>query len=255
MSTELVKANNCVVDDIQQTNLIISALLQTSHYKRKSPEELYIIVQKARSMGINPLDALNGGMYCIAGGKVEISAQMMNSIIRSKGHSIQQNLEKSSSTCCSLIGKRADNGDTWTVSFSIEDARRAGIVKENGPWTKYPEQMLFARALSKLARQLFADIIMDAYVEKEISDAPGLYEPIENADPVQIYISQDQLFSLQSLIEDKENADEITRRILKFLSIEKLELVPLERYDRLMAWVKKEYKNKTQVIEEKIEQQ
>jgi hypothetical protein len=106
-------------------------------------------------------------MYFV-NGKVELSANAMNYMIRSKGHSITKDA-KSTPLVCILHGKRIDNGDTWVASFSIDEAKRAGIYKNT--WEKYPEDMLFARALTRLARQLFPDVIKGCYVEGEIRDA------------------------------------------------------------------------------------
>jgi hypothetical protein len=124
-----------------------------------------MIMLAARELGIPPMQALNGGLNII-NGKVEFSARMMNALIRRSGHQIT--IKESSDGKCVLLGRRADNGDTATVSYSIEEARMAGLVKTGGGWTKNPKDMCFARALSRLARQLFSDVIGIGYVEGEI---------------------------------------------------------------------------------------
>lgn len=125
-----------------------------------------MVMLAARELGIAPMQALNGGLNIISG-KVEISARMMNAMIRRAGHSIT--IEESDDTKCILTGKRADNGDTATSVFTINDAKLAGLIKPGGGWTKFPKDMCFARALSRLARQLFSDVIGIGYVEGEIS--------------------------------------------------------------------------------------
>ncbi len=129
-----------------------------------------MIMLAARELGIPCMQALNGGLNII-NGKVEISARMMNALIRKAGHMIS--IKESSDLSCTLIGKRVDNADTATVTFSIADAQKAGLVKQGGGWTKFPKDMCFARALSRLSRQLFADVIGIGYVEGELqaSDA------------------------------------------------------------------------------------
>lgn len=122
----------------------------------------------ARELGISPMAALNGGLNIIQG-KVEISARMMNAMIRRSGHSINTN--KSTDEICELTGKRADNDNEETVSFSLEEAKKAGLVKPSGGWQKFPSDMLYARALSRLARRLFPDVIGCSYVEGEIVEA------------------------------------------------------------------------------------
>lgn len=164
MNTE--KEENALVE-LQQTQKLCQMLMQTPHYKKIGAEGIYAIVQKAKSIGVSPLDALNGSFYFVQG-KVELTSTMMNDLIRRRGHSITKD-KKSDDTICILHGKRKDNNDTWSESFSIEDAKQAGIYRNQ--WLKYPKDMLFARALSRLARQLFPDVIKGCYVEEEIKQA------------------------------------------------------------------------------------
>lgn len=123
----------------------------------------------ARELGLPPMLALNGGLNVI-NGKMEISARAMNAMIRRAGHSLQEKV--SNETECTLVGTRRDNGDTCTATFSIDEAKQAGLIKTGGGWTKWPKDMLYARCLSRLARRLFADVIGVGYIEGEISD-PG----------------------------------------------------------------------------------
>lgn len=134
-----------------------------------------MIMLAAREMNVAPMMALNGGLNII-NGKVEISARLMAALIRRAGHSIQE--KKSTDEECVLVGKRMDNGDTIETSFLITEAQRAGLIKEGGGWKKWPKDMLYARALSRLARRLFPDIIGTSYVEGEIQEAKAEVRPV-----------------------------------------------------------------------------
>jgi|SRR5271166_6850373 len=169
MTKELVVSqaeNFDLLADIDQTQSAVKKLLQTKHYQAMGEAGIFAIIQKAKSLKINPVDALGGGLY-FTNGKVGMSAEMMNTLIRSHGHSIVKDT-KSNDSICILHGKRADNGDTWTESFSLEDAKRAGIYNDKTPWGKYPRNMCFNRALSNLARQLFPDVIKGCYEIDEL---------------------------------------------------------------------------------------
>lgn len=144
-------------------------LYAQKHYAKLGMDGILAILAQARAIGIDPIRALNGGCYYV-NGKVELSAQMMNQLIRKAGHSITVD-KKSDDTCYVLHGKRHDNGDHMVVSFTIDEAKKAGIYDKGFAWRTYPGDMLFARALSRLARRLFADVIGDCYVDGEISSA------------------------------------------------------------------------------------
>jgi hypothetical protein len=132
----------------------------------KDKSGVMMIILAARELGIPPCQALNGGLNIIQG-KVEISARMMSALIRKAGHQIQ--VKECTSTHCILVGKRCDSGEVQSSSFSVAEAQQAGIFKAGGGWTKFPKDMCFARALSRLARQLFSDVIGIGYIEGEIS--------------------------------------------------------------------------------------
>lgn len=165
-----------MMTEIKNTQEMCRMLMQAPHYKRMGSEGIYAVVEKAKSIGVPPLEALNGGMYYVQG-KVELTSAMMNHLIRANGHSITKD-KRSDDSICILHGRRKDNGDTWVESFSIEDAKKAGIYRNQ--WLKYPKDMLFARALSRLARQLFPDVIKGCYVQGEITESPSLTTPIDS---------------------------------------------------------------------------
>ncbi len=160
--------------DIENMQKMAQKLMQSKHYQAMGEAGIFAIVQKAKSLGINPLEALNGGLYYV-NGKVGMSTEMMACLIRQAGHSISKD-PRSDNNICILNGKRADTGDTWTIRFSMDDAKKAGIAKHM--YEKWPAIMLYNRAMSTLARQLFPDVIKGAGYTmdelKEISANKGL---------------------------------------------------------------------------------
>lgn len=140
-----------------------------------------MIMLAARELGIPPMQALNGGLNIIQG-KVEISAKMMNAMIRKAGHIIKT--IETTETKCTLKGKRTDRDEEETVTYTLQEAQNAGLVKNGGAWTKCPIDMCYARALSRLARRLFSDVIGMGYVSGEISGNEAI-EPIEASVDIQ----------------------------------------------------------------------
>jgi len=252
MSTEIVKANaSTVMGDLQNTHQLCQMLLKTPHYAKMGPEGVFAIVETAKSLDIDPRQALSGGLYYVKG-KVEMSARMMNSLIRAQKHSITRD-RKSDDTICILHGKRADNGDTWTESFSMQDAQRAGLLG-NAVWKNFARDMLFARALSRLARQLFPDIIGNVYVEGEIAFDPNIasraaeatYEPEQEVKAIESRgISSQEAEQLDAIIADDE---EYRQSVLKFLvkqcNAKTLYEMPREIYEKVLARALKNQKDR-----------
>lgn len=240
--TALVKTEEKQVDvfsELEQTQKICSALMRTPHYAKIGEVGIYALVNKAKSMGMNPLDALNGGMYFVQG-KVEMSGQSMLALIRSKGHSVSMD-PKSTNTHVKMYGKRADNGDSWNVEFSIEDAKRAGIYKNT--WEKYPKTMCTWRCVSMLGRFLFSDILHGVYVQGEISESlssgmpiidQSKIEPIysETVEEIKIlYPSKQAIEELENILKlcPEEYKNAIFKR-LEALNILSLDKIPMDMY-------------------------
>jgi hypothetical protein len=84
-----------------------------------------------------------------------------------------------------ITAQRSDNKEKLTRSFSVMDAKRAGlwvtdqqINSKDGwkyrksSWYKYPERMVYYRALGFLARDLFSDVLYGTYTTEEAMDIP-----------------------------------------------------------------------------------
>jgi hypothetical protein len=217
-----------VLNELEDMKKLAAGLMKAKHYEKLGEVGVFAVIQKAKSLGMHPIEALNGALYYV-NGKVELSGQRMLALIRSHGHSVQMD-PKSTETCVIMHGKRRDNGDTWTVSFSIEDAKRAGIYKQT--WEKFPKTMCSWRCVSLLGRFLFSDLLADCYVEGELEEAIPMEERKESNDAMEVVatpmetITPEQLLTLQEAI---GNDLSFREKVLKFYHIESLsELNPVQ---------------------------
>lgn len=228
---EIQKAGDSIVA-IKEVTSIVQTLMTLPHYKKIGPEGVFSIVSTAKAMNVDPLRALNGGFYYVQG-KVEMSSVMMAELIWGAGHMISKD-EKSDDTICILHGKRANNGAMWTESFSIEDAKKAGIYRNQ--WLKYPKDMLYARALSRLARQLFPDTIKGCYTQGEISSAieAEKLEQVEHEEVKVQTITNREAEELQSLINEDDQFKERVKNFLERANIESINCLPRAAYNKIL---------------------
>ncbi len=199
-------------DKIQDT---CKKLMATKHYQNIGEAGIHAIIARSKTLGIHPFEALNGMFMCIQG-KVGMSTETMAALVRQRGHSIVKD-PKSSAELCILHGKRSDNGDTWTCTFSKDDAIAAGLWG-SATWKKYPGVMLYNRCMSQLFRQLFPDLSLGSgYVEDELKEITksGEYsnpKPINVVDVKQLdimaeveeikvqKIAKDQIYEIDALL-------------------------------------------------------
>lgn len=170
MSTELtISSFSKSLEELDKLDETVKKLLKTKHYQKLGEDGIYAILTQAKAMNFDPFEALNGSFYYYQG-HVGMRAETMAYLVRREGHSISKD-PKSNETICILNGRRKDNGDTWSVSFSMADAKRANLIKSGGPYEKYPSVMLYNRAMSILFRQLFPDLAKSAgYTHEEIRE-------------------------------------------------------------------------------------
>ena len=117
------------------------------------PEAMMAAILLGRDLGIPDMIAMRR-IYVVSGTPT-LSADLVRALIRRAGHSLVY--EKRDSEACVLSGTRRDGGDSLTVTWTLEDARTAGLT---GPgWQKYPRAMLDARATTELGRALFSDCL------------------------------------------------------------------------------------------------
>ena len=239
--------------DIENMQKMAQKLMQSKHYQVMGEAGIFAIVQKAKSLGINPLEALNGGLYYV-NGKVGMSTEMMACLIRQAGHSISKD-PRSDNNICILNGKRADTGDTWTIRFSMDDAKKAGIAKHM--YEKWPAIMLYNRAMSTLARQLFPDVIKGAGYTmdelKEISANKGL--AVAEAEVVEEMATVEQIHELLHMI-GRTPAD-YQNRVIDFLNKHGLvdDKINMDLYNQTYDRVSKKLDEITAELKEEVKQE
>jgi hypothetical protein len=110
----------------------------------------------------------------------------MVGLVRAAGHSISAEVADDRAT---VRGKRADNGDEFSWTFTVADAAAAGLCKlvdgkvvarsSTGkalPWEQYPKVMCYWRAAAMVCRMLFSDVTLGVHSTEELGavlDAEG----------------------------------------------------------------------------------
>lgn len=200
---------------IAQTEFVPSGL-------RGKPHAILACVLTGRELGIGPMQALK--QIAIVDGKAHLSAELMVALARRRGHSISG---KAGPQEAIVTGKRADNGDEVTVTWTLDMAKRAGLLGKKN-WSSYPEAMLWARAVSQLCRMLFPDVIAGGiYTADELEDArdhgaieaslsslplPEDEDVRTREEPTAFQRPSDALLNRIAALETR--ADEHTRRVL-----------------------------------------
>jgi len=63
--------------------------------------------------------------------------------------------------------RREGRSEPVIGTFSVDDAKRAGLWQKPGPWTDYPNRMLTMRARAFALRDAFPDVLAGLYIREE----------------------------------------------------------------------------------------
>ena len=132
---------------------------------RGDPASVLACILTGQELGLEAMQSLR--MVNVIEGKPAASAELMRALVHRAGHLI--GIVDSTTERCEMRGQRDDTGETMTVEWTLDDARRAGLIpaKPEAAWTKYPRSMLLARATSELCRALFSDVVGGLYTPEE----------------------------------------------------------------------------------------
>lgn len=88
------------------------------------------------------------------------------------------------------LTKRKGNEEV-EKTFSMDDAKQAGLWKRNDVWTKYPDRMLQMRARAFAIRDQFADALKGMSVREEVEDYDNKKSKAQELKVVQATVVED----------------------------------------------------------------
>lgn len=157
---------------------------------RNRPNATAALMLLGAELGVGPMtslqkisvtpDRIDRNGKEVPGGDVIVQAQLMRGIARKHGHMLR--CTEYSATRCTWTGARRDDPDfVQSVTYTIDDAKKAGLVRQYSNWEKDPRTQLSARASAQLCRILFEDDLAGmAYTSEEAADIAGEDAPVDH---------------------------------------------------------------------------
>ena len=147
---------------------------------KQSEADILAIVLTGAELGLAPMQAIRG--IQIIKGRPTLSSDAMGALVKSRRDVCEYlMLQHSDAQLAKYVTKRAGDPRPVEMSFSAEDASRAGLRGDN--WTKYPAAMLRARALSSICRAVYPDLILGVYDQDELMSEATPQEAVIEKQP------------------------------------------------------------------------
>jgi len=130
------------------------------------PGNIMAALQMGAELGLPPLQALQN--IAIIGGRPSVFGDAALAIVTTSPsfEAIEETDDGTTATC--TIKRK--NRPAITRKFSMDDAKRAGLLSKQGPWTTYPARMRQMRARSFAMRDLFPDVLKGMITREEAQD-------------------------------------------------------------------------------------
>lgn len=133
-----------------------------------NPANCVIAMQWGMEIGLQPLQAMQS--IAVINGRPAIWGDAMIAIVRGSGLLESMNEDIGETQCTCTVKRRGEPEVSRT--YTMEDAKRAGLAGKQSPWTQHPKRMLQMRARAFALRDVFPDVLRGVFVAEEAQDMP-----------------------------------------------------------------------------------
>jgi hypothetical protein len=160
-----------VSEAMQLSDMLARSAMVPTPYRGK-PQDVFVAVMWGAEVGLGPLQALNG--VSIINGKPALWGDAALALVR--GHpacgGIREGVEGEGDARFGFCEVTRKGQAPERRTFSVADAKRAGLWGKQGPWASYPDRMLQMRARGFAIRDVFPDALRGVITAEEAQDYP-----------------------------------------------------------------------------------
>lgn len=144
----------------------------------KEPEKIMVAIMAGAELGLAPFQALQS--FAVVNGRPTLWGDGLMAVARAQGIRARETIEgEGDQTVATCEVTRPDTGETILRTFSVADAKKAGLWGKQGPWQSYPKRMLQMRARAWALRDGCADMLRGFQVREEVED----FGPVRDVTP------------------------------------------------------------------------
>lgn len=141
---------------------------------RGKPDNCFVAMQWGAILGMDPITSLQG--IAVINGRPALWGDAMLGCVLASPHCEYVREENDGNVATCRVKRKGKNEIEHVRTFSIEDARAAGLLGKPGPWQQYQRRMLQMRARGFALRDVFADVLRGLDSAEELSDSqPDVY--------------------------------------------------------------------------------
>ena len=165
-------APTSITEAIKFSEMLSKSNMVPRAYQGK-PEDILVCVQWGYEIGLAPMQALQN--IAVINGKPSVYGDAAMALVLASPvcEGIEESIEdEGTPNPVAVCVARRKGRNPVRSTFSVEDAKRAGLWGKQGPWTAYPKRMLAMRARGFAIRDAFADVLKGLITAEEAQDYP-----------------------------------------------------------------------------------
>jgi hypothetical protein len=177
MSTaNLAKQDNSLDDRLRYAEALSQASMLPPHFRGK-PADVLLAMEWGAALGMAPMQAINS--IHVINSKPGLSANALAALVRREGHRMR--VTGDDKTATASIWRRDDPDFEYRVTWTMDMAKRAGLLTGKDNWDKYPGAMLKARAQTAVVRDACPELIIGLPGDDtdDGDDAPTWATPVQ----------------------------------------------------------------------------
>jgi hypothetical protein len=137
------------------------------------PESIMLAIQMGSELGLAPMQSLQN--IAVVNGRPTVWGDAVIGLCRQSPvckdivEAVSGEGDKMTATCTAIrVGS-----EPVVRTFSVDDAKKAGLWGKAGPWQQYPKRMLQMRARGFAVRDCFPDVLRGLITAEEAADIPA----------------------------------------------------------------------------------
>ena len=150
---------------VSDMTVMADSIVKSGFYGFKNKEQVMAVMLVAQAENKHPASVVQE--YDIIQGKPALKSQAILARFQLSGGSVQWDEVTNKKVKGTF---KHPQGGSLTVEWTIEMAKQAGIYREGSGWSKYPEDMLRARVISRAVRSIYPACILGHYATEEVMD-------------------------------------------------------------------------------------
>ena len=150
---------------VSDMTVMADSIVKSGFYGFKNKEQVMAVMLVAQAENKHPASVVQE--YDIIQGKPALKSQAILARFQLSGGSVQWDVVTPKAVKGTF---KHPQGGSLTVEWTIEMAKQAGIYRDGSGWSKYPEDMLRARVISRAVRSIYPACILGHYATEEVMD-------------------------------------------------------------------------------------